>query len=381
MKAASPRLEILEDRHLLSVIEGAAGVRLHLPAGGAADLSARVPGNPADNGSTSGIRLRSGAVHVMEDGLSVVTPPSSAKSISEAAIASAEQGKAEVNSSPAGVGEDVALPVAQGISSGGNSVATSILNGAARAAASADLSLSDESSQLGQGAGSSASSPFGQGAAVDAQVTFALPFVADRPRDAADSAAATDVESSPASGLATVKDARVTVAVLNLPGRTLAMTSDASPAIPADRSHASSSSLRLNEGGKGRPGNVATADTGTSPQEQPFASCGADLLASFLPFDRARVEQAIDQILNRLDDLDTGLSRLGTTANLIPGLTATAVTIAVMEIFHRWLGNRSAWDRRGAYALEGSNGAGNDDADACFPGLPGLPHQWGLEER
>jgi hypothetical protein len=162
---------------------------------------------------------------------------------------------------------------------------------------------------------------------------------------------------------------------------TVALSSDASTAIPAGRTHQARPSPARHRPGEGRPVNLAVDQDGTPSLEQRLASCGADLIAGFSPFDRSSVEQAIDQFLDRLDDLETELSRLGTKANLMPSLTATAIAIATTELFHRWLGKRPDRARRVAYVLGGSTGDGDADADASFPGLPGLPYSWSLEER
>jgi hypothetical protein len=114
----------------------------------------------------------------------------------------------------------------------------------------------------------------------------------------------------------------------------------------------------------------------TPPQELGLSSRGADLLASFLPFDRTRVEQAIDHILAHLDALDAGLLELGTTANLVPILTAAGVTIAASRIVQLWGVSRWDWIRRRPSAALAGDTCGNADADAFIPGLPGSPFQW-----
>jgi hypothetical protein len=112
---------------------------------------------------------------------------------------------------------------------------------------------------------------------------------------------------------------------------------------------------------------------GTPGKEQLPSSLGADWLATFSPFDRATVERAIDHFLDRLDHLEAGLSRFGTTANLTSSLMATAGAIAVMEVLHRYLAKRGG--------EQGRDGAGDEETGVYFPGLPGLPHRWSLEER
>jgi hypothetical protein len=390
MKSASPRLEALEDRYLLSAV----GVRSHLPAGAAAALSSRAVAGPSEDRSTPGIHSQSSAVQVEEGGSSTPISQSPALTSSETAAATGEQGNTAVKSSQNGEGEDVAaalaLSAAQGKSSGtSTSTAASAASSAARTLANADPSASDESSQLGRGTASSASSSssFEPGATTGDEETLALQMAVDRPQEAARSATAGDGEAAPVIGATTGTAARVTitVAVADASKISAATPPDASPAIPADRAHAASPSLARNQPSEGPSANLAPDETGTSPQDQRLSSCGADLIASFSPFDRAQVERAIDQLLDRLDALETGLSRLGTTTNLIPSLTATALAIAVMEVFHRRLGQRSDENQRGVQVLavgDNDNDNANDqDTDTCFPGLPGLPHHWSLEQR
>jgi hypothetical protein len=52
---------------------------------------------------------------------------------------------------------------------------------------------------------------------------------------------------------------------------------------------------------------------------------------------------------------------------------ATAGAIATMEVLHRYLGKRSD--------EQDQEDAGDEDRTVYFPGLPGLPHRWSLEER
>jgi hypothetical protein len=369
-KGARPWVEMLEDRYLLSVIEATARIPAPVPTEGAAAFSSRTPANPAEDGSRSALRQRSGALD------------SAQGDTWDATTSKTGQGTSLVNnSSSAGEGETSAFSTAE-YSVAPVNAATS---GSARVAA-ADASVADESSQLGPGSGGSVLGLVAQGLAAGAGLTVALPaqWVANDPSSATGSAA--DAEADVANGAATGRDTRAGAPLVATAGWRVSMTNDASPAIPDHGRHASGCPALSSERGEAsRPETLAAADAEIAQQEQPLASCAADLLVSFLPFDRARVEEAFDQVLGGLDALESGLSRLTTTANLIPGLTATAVMIAVMEVVHRRFGHRSSSDRRGANALEGSAGAetgGADaDGDANFPGLPGWPHQWGLEVR
>ncbi len=99
-------------------------------------------------------------------------------------------------------------------------------------------------------------------------------------------------------------------------------------------------------------------------------STTADLIATFSPFEGGTLERAIDQFLDQLGGLDAELSRLGDSASLIPNVIAATVVISIAETARRRL--RDPWDHV------------NDlrwDDDVAFPGLPGRPDRWGLEER
>jgi hypothetical protein len=51
----------------------------------------------------------------------------------------------------------------------------------------------------------------------------------------------------------------------------------------------------------------------------------ADLLTSFLPYDRATVETAIDAFLERIDGLGAGLTEFVDLGQTVPGIVAVAV--------------------------------------------------------
>jgi hypothetical protein len=113
------------------------------------------------------------------------------------------------------------------------------------------------------------------------------------------------------------------------------------------------------------------ADVGPSGGEQATpVGRAAELVASFSPFEPGSLERAIDQFLGRLGGLDSGLTRLGDPVSLIPGAVAAAVAITVAETVRRRL--REPWED------EASGGDG--DAGVAFPGLPGRPGRWALEE-
>jgi hypothetical protein len=199
------------------------------------------------------------------------------------------------------------------------------------------------------------------------------------------SAAVADAESDAVNAAVAGRDTRARGVTVTTPLWTDSTPNDASPMVSNHRPHASPALPVSMERGKGRSETIVAAGGEAAQQKQNLTASAADLLVSFLPFDRARVERAFDQVLGRLDELETALSRLGTTANLIPGLAAMAVTIGVAEFFHRRFRHRLAGDRRGTSGVEASASAGRSgadaDGDAVFPGLPGSPHQFGLEVR
>jgi hypothetical protein len=115
---------------------------------------------------------------------------------------------------------------------------------------------------------------------------------------------------------------------------------------------------------------LAIGAVSAAPDAEPVPSArGADLLASFSPFDRATLERTIDQFLDRLDDLAEGLLILGTWETLIPGLLTSAVAVSIAEAVLWQLDN----------AREGARTLADGGERAFGPGLP-LPRPWGLEE-
>ena len=96
----------------------------------------------------------------------------------------------------------------------------------------------------------------------------------------------------------------------------------------------------------------------------------ADLFAGFSPLDRAGLERAIDQLIDRLGGLDEELGRLGSWTDLIVGLVGVGIAVAMAEVIRRRLG--AEWDDENT-ALPG-------EAAAWLPGLPGLPPPGGLED-
>jgi hypothetical protein len=341
---ATPRLhlEILEARHLLSTFPGAAGVRLHFPAAAAAERSSEGIGGLSGEGSGLGAAVAPGG-----------------------GIARAAQGHGEGDSpaAPAGLG---------------SAVVTNLVTSATpvRAVPAGDVSALDESPSTSQSSGTAAPSPFGQGATTTDEETFAPAVAVDRPRDATDNTQAVAPGATVPVGPAMAMATRSPVADPGAARGTVGSSSEG-PAIPAG--YARASDPASSPGGRitAWPPRPASTKEGRPREEELPSSVGADLLASFSPFDRATLERAFDQLLNRFDALEAGLSHLGTTANLSPTLMATAGALAIVEVLHRSLARRrEEQDREGARDADP-----NEDRTVYFPGLPGLPHRWSLEER
>ena len=93
----------------------------------------------------------------------------------------------------------------------------------------------------------------------------------------------------------------------------------------------------------------------------------ADLATSFLPFDRASVERAIDEFLDRFDDLGAGLPDLAMVAQVVPGvITVAAAALASHVVMKR---------RR-----RGEGWTGGADAEASLQKLSSLSALWGCAE-
>ena len=95
----------------------------------------------------------------------------------------------------------------------------------------------------------------------------------------------------------------------------------------------------------------------------------SELFASFSPFDRASVEQALDQFLERLGDVDVELMRLGESTNLGPWVMTSAALLSVAEIVRRRV--REQGRLRHASV--------DEEEDPSLLGLPGLPGRWDSE--
>lgn len=109
---------------------------------------------------------------------------------------------------------------------------------------------------------------------------------------------------------------------------------------------------------------------GFSGEEVSPAARAADLVAGFSPFDRATLERAIDQFLDRLGEFESGLAPWGSGENLVPNLLTAAVMVSAAELARRRL--------RDPEHDEDTEADGR--TATCPLGVPGLPLGWGLEE-
>ncbi len=86
------------------------------------------------------------------------------------------------------------------------------------------------------------------------------------------------------------------------------------------------------------PNNVAGRMEGVETTDTPAAQARpADLLANFSPFDRATVEQAIDQLLDRFGDLEAVLPSWSAAERFAPQIMASALVIGAVELARRRL--------------------------------------------
>jgi hypothetical protein len=348
VKVVSPQLEILEARRLLSTIESATGFRRHLPEmGGSARQSGGVDSQGEDGSPSTALRV-------------LLATADSTTALQEGSCLTEVSDNAPAASSTMPGSGPVANP------------STSSMP--ARTASPTDSSVQDESSSISQNLGNAALSVFGQGSTDDDDNIFISIVTVDRAGETTENALATELGASVPVGPALAMGARSPVANYGTTRVTVVTSPEALP-IPGRHANASDSSLSHRERISGTQPDLASTHRGSPRGEDLPSSIGADLIAGFSLFDQAAVGQAFDQLLDRLDDLESGLLRLGTTANL--GLKLMATAIAIMELVHRYLGKREGErDRDGAHD-EDPNG----DRMVYFPGLPGLPYHWSLEER
>jgi hypothetical protein len=97
------------------------------------------------------------------------------------------------------------------------------------------------------------------------------------------------------------------------------------------------------------------------------APAHADLATSFLPFDRASVERAIDEFLDHFDRLGNGLTDLGVAAHLAPGVVSLAAAALVSHVALKRRGRGDDWRTGG-------------DAEAPLQKLSSLSVLWGCGE-
>ena len=94
------------------------------------------------------------------------------------------------------------------------------------------------------------------------------------------------------------------------------------------------------------------------------------MLATFSPFSQGALEEAFDDFLRGIADLETGISSLSEPSSIIPGLVAAVVTFSLAECARRR--TRRSWDDQTIPHPV--------DEDSSLPGLPGLPGGWDSEE-
>ncbi len=89
-----------------------------------------------------------------------------------------------------------------------------------------------------------------------------------------------------------------------------------------------------------------------------LASKGADLIAPYLPFDRAGLEQAIDQLIDGIELLGVDIATDGESAELIPLPIAWGIGLATVEVIRRRLRSRREREREGDDQTDGDPALG-----------------------
>ena len=118
---------------------------------------------------------------------------------------------------------------------------------------------------------------------------------------------------------------------------------------------------------EGASGSLADAGRDESPESARAAASPrcSDLLTEFLPFDRARIEDAIDRFLAPLEGLGEELASWSPSMGLLPAAALVATTALATEVVRRRIGVGRTADEEGGEDL------------ARFPGHPWA---WGLGE-
>ncbi|HZW34238.1 MAG TPA: hypothetical protein VFF52_26180 [Isosphaeraceae bacterium] len=109
---------------------------------------------------------------------------------------------------------------------------------------------------------------------------------------------------------------------------------------------------------------VDAAGPGQEPAASPRSS---ELLTDFLPFDRARLSEAIDRFLAEFEDLGTELAGWRSPSGVLPALAGVALATVASEV---------AWRRcRG-----GRPAATSEEEDEGWTPSPGFPGAWSFAE-
>jgi hypothetical protein len=119
------------------------------------------------------------------------------------------------------------------------------------------------------------------------------------------------------------------------------------------------------------PGRVMRSPAPAESSESAFANdeisvpLARDLVADFLPFDRATLERAIDQFLDQSGGLAAELARLETSTSVLSVVTLVGMTAIASQVVIR---QRRLRDERA--------GMPANDNEQCSGGLPRLPDSW-----
>jgi hypothetical protein len=108
-------------------------------------------------------------------------------------------------------------------------------------------------------------------------------------------------------------------------------------------------------------GVVEVAGTRSEPRFETPDPQAADMITSLLPFDRATLEAAIDQLLDPIDGLASSMPGLRGPMGLVTASLAVAVTVLTVDLAIRVRRSRGE-----EVEFDG------DEALVAFPGLPGI---------
>jgi hypothetical protein len=121
--------------------------------------------------------------------------------------------------------------------------------------------------------------------------------------------------------------------------------------------------------GRSEAGGMRVEAGGVEGVEEPVPSPrGSDLLAGFLPLDRAALERAVDRFLSEFERLGAELTGGASATGLVPALAAVTIAALALEVVRR---RRSADDPARLCTT--------DDEDDLL-GFPAGPTCWSLGE-